>query len=135
MAYLNINNSDDIFYRYKMSPIKTIEQRANRLALLNIDEISKQLNVDTKILVKFISYELGTTCGGSVGKWWITSRQIDVQPIIYKFIDIFILCSQCGNPETSISKKLKRTCASCGYIEKLSRLDDNSSIDKTLKLF
>jgi translation initiation factor 2 beta subunit (eIF-2beta)/eIF-5 len=136
---INIDRSDDIFYRYKMSPLIIRQQGRNgQLILVNIDEIAKQLSVDSIKLVKFISYELGTKSGNTNNQWWIKAEQPTVsilQEIISKFIDNFILCKQCGNPETTISNHLTMKCASCGHRVKLVRPEDNGSVDKILKMY
>lgn len=42
----------------------------------------------------------------------------DLQDILYGFIDKFVLCPACNNPETSYDvgkKKIGQNCAACGY--------------------
>lgn len=133
MVLININGSDDIYYRYTMNDIIIKHYgNNNKLYLDNIQLIANQLNIDVNYLIKHISYELSTNNGYDKMKgFWINKSIADkniIQQKIYDFINIFILCKQCGNPETKLyvkNDKLKQNCISCGV---------NSTINTNYKI-
>jgi len=118
----NINigskNLDDPFYRYKM-PALIIKNKGKgngvKTELINISDISKSLARDSENIMKFIGYELGTLANGIIinGKF----DENILKGLIEKYIEKFVICDVCGNPETFFvirKKLLKKECKACG---------------------
>jgi len=138
MATFNINpNVIDPNYRYKMPGIQVniepIPKRRNRCqtTITNIDRVAKALGVQgipPEFILKWISLELGVqmkiihearksrtvTYHNLLAA--IQSNQI--QPKLASFIENWILCRNCENPETDIWNLDKNTvaqiCYACG---------------------
>ena len=127
---LNINNSDDPSYRYKMPKLSC--QNAGRgngsfTFLLNINDVSKSLGHPPCLLLKYIGTVLGA--GTNSSKLSVTGhhKQKDLQKIIFSYIDNFVLCPKCKIPELTpeiIGKKKRKSikvkCSACGYYDKLN---------------
>ena len=115
MSSINLDGSDDPFYRYKMPQILLKEQssKGGQTCLVNLEEISKALDLPSpKPLVKHLSKSLGCTCRLSKGSYLLpgSHRQKSIQDLILAFVSKYILCPSCGNPETLTGK-----CTACGY--------------------
>lgn len=85
-------------------------------------DIAKALHVDPGYPTKFFGIELGAQSKYNVG----TERAIvngchnapDLQKMLEKFIEIFVLCPTCKLPEIKMkikSKTIKIDCAACGH--------------------
>jgi translation initiation factor 5 len=127
---LNIGASnDDASYRYKMPPLSTkIEGRGNgiKTVIVNMSDVAKALHVDTAYPTKFFGVELGAQSKYDKA----SDRAVvngahqtkDLQNLLGKFIDIFVLCPNCKLPETVMSVKkgtIRVDCAACGYNDAL----------------
>ncbi len=121
---MNINNSDDPFYRYKR-PKFNVQEFKKKIWILNIHDIAKSLARDPKLLEKF----LGKCCSTSakINKQNFLEinavysiEQLDV--FLQGFIVRYLLCPSCEIPETSLNKKGKMItfdCKACGHENKL----------------
>ena len=121
---MNINASDDFFYRYKM-PILDINQygkgNGKFTNLVNITEVCNAINTPLKILMVYLTQSLGTnyketSLNGHYNK-------DDLIDLIIKFNKEFILCQKCNIPELKPSIegkkkniKLMYSCSACGEI-------------------
>lgn len=104
---LNINGSDDPSYRYKMPKlVGKIEGRGNgiKTVVVNALDISKSLGRPASQLTKFLGTELAAM---SRYEEKIDRAQIngafetaDMQKLVFKYIERFVACKACGNPET-----------------------------------
>lgn len=139
---INIDNSsEDPFYRYKMPYIVVkIEGRGNgiKTVLVNIDEIARCLQREIRHLVKYLSYEMGTlsSIDEKNSKYIINGahEKERVQQYLFRFIDDFVLCKECRNPETTLyvgaaGKTVRSKCSACGHNETLK---STNKIMKTL---
>jgi translation initiation factor 5 len=125
---LNVNRSDDAFYRYKMPKILTkIEGKGNgiKTVIVNMSEIAKAINRKPSYPTKFF----GVECGAQTQMDEKNDRYIvngvhepsKLQELMYNFIQKYVLCSSCGNPETVLSVKNKKSgivgyrCKACGH--------------------
>ncbi|KAI5191269.1 translation initiation factor 5 [Nematocida sp. AWRm77] len=128
MKALNIDrSSSDAFYRYKMSPVSVkVEGRGNgiKTVLMNIEEISRSLDRDPKHITKYLSYEMGalSSIDEKNNKYIVNGahEKERVQEYLFNFIDTFVLCKECKNPETTLfcsdsRKTVHQQCAACGY--------------------
>ena len=133
---ININKSDDPFYRYTMPKI-VIKYEGQKTILQNIKDISKSLNRPEEYIYKYIGYELGTNVilKDNIVKINGVFSNEKIQELIFNFINNYVLCTSCNNPETTIekySKQLKLLCKSCGHTSSTNSL---SSLDHKLTNF
>ncbi|BAU80221.1 eukaryotic translation initiation factor 5 [Tokyovirus A1] len=118
---IDLDCSDDPFYRYKMRQLKITDSGKSRTFFDNIKDVSKDLNVPANLLPKFLALELGTSCGFDKGRnlWYITGSHSTetIHGKVGSFIQSFVLCKTCGQPElfyeTKKGKVMMR-CRGCG---------------------
>jgi translation initiation factor 2 subunit 2 len=93
--------------------------QGNRTIITNLQQIAKALRSKPEHLMKFLLRELATTgdmkTGGTlfVGKFGSTFLNKKIE----KYVKEFVLCSQCGKPDTSLMKEKGITfkkCEACG---------------------
>ncbi|ELA41539.1 uncharacterized protein VICG_01403 [Vittaforma corneae ATCC 50505] len=111
-------SSNDPFYRYKM-PEVVVSHETSKTVIQNLEQISKSLSRNPAHILKFLSMSFG--CTSALGQKYALNGSFDsnrIQNGIYDFIDCFVLCTKCRNPETKFlfGKALKRSCNSCGAI-------------------
>ena len=121
---VNIPRSvSDSHYRYKMPALLVkIEGRGNgiKTRLMNIVEIAKALDRPFVYLIKFLGFELGSQV--VIKDDYLVSGKhepLDLANLLDKFIDRYVLCGGCKNPETilRIHKELPRLrCKACGFV-------------------
>ena len=127
---INIGGEEsDEFYRYKMPKINIqITGKGNGIqtVLTNIRDIANAIEHPLEVITKYLSYSLGSNYNSE--KNFLTGKhQVeDIQKYIIEYINTFVLCDSCKNPETifSIEGKKKNIqlfiqCASCGYRTKI----------------
>lgn len=133
---LNIPSTvDDPNYRYKMPKlVSKIEGRGNgiRTKIVNMADIARSLKRPPAYPTKFFGCELG-----ALSKWEDKEeksivngahQQNDLQRLMDKFIQMYVLCPNCELPEIDIIVKKERVsckCNACGYI---GALDNNHKI-------
>lgn len=110
--------SKDPFVRYKM-PAVAISNDPSKTVILNLDSIAKEIYRNPVHIIKFLSINFGCTC--VLSPKYALNGSFDIQKIqngIYDFIDMFVLCKACRNPETRFlfEEPLKRICNSCGSV-------------------
>ncbi len=118
---LNVNGSNDDFYRYKMSMIN-VSNKGNGngqfTVLNNIENICKTINTPPEILCKYIANDLGSSFNEKKNTLTGTHTQEIIQETIFKYINDFVICTKCGIPEINYSLKNKNTleskCSACG---------------------
>lgn len=127
---VNIPRSNtDKFYRYKMPVIQTkIEGKGNgiRTVVPNMGKVMKALDRPLEYGAKFIGMELGTKTKVDdkqnncvfAGK----HSEEELSKCLDKFIDMYVLCVKCKNPETIFEVKkgcIVSKCKACGKIFKV----------------
>jgi translation initiation factor 2 beta subunit (eIF-2beta)/eIF-5 len=124
---ININNSNDTSYRYKM-PIAYVKYNNNNnkksITIDNMEKIANAINSPSEIIYKFISFSCGSSYNDKNNS--ITGHPNDIQNIIFDYINNFVICSTCGIPELNyylekISAKKSNLfcrCSACGTINK-----------------
>lgn len=123
---LNVNrNVDDQFYRYKMPRlIAKVEGKGNgiKTVIVNMTEIAKALNRPPTYTTKYFGCELGAqTQFDSKNDRYIVNGEHDagkLQSLLDGFIQKFVLCSNCKNPETSLQVHkgvIHQSCKACGH--------------------
>lgn len=135
MSLVNIGNSDDPAYRYKMPKlVSKTEGRGNgiKTILVNASDVASALHRPTSYLPKVIlikmndsqyfGYELGAQSkyDAKEDKSSVNGDHpnSDLVRILNKFIDEYVLCPNCHLPETVLVLKRKKDlyhrCAACG---------------------
>ncbi|KAK9480586.1 domain found in IF2B/IF5-domain-containing protein [Lipomyces japonicus] len=115
----------DPFYRYKMPPILSkIEGRGNgiKTAIVNNADVAKALSRPPMYVTKFFGLELGaqTSVNESTDRYMVNGAHdaAKLQDLLDVFIQKFVLCKECKNPETDIvitrDQMLYRDCKACG---------------------
>jgi translation initiation factor 5 len=110
---MNINGSDDPFYRYKMPKLKSQSLSKNTTLINNLGEISKSLNRSTKSILKFMQHRISSACQFEKNSISGVHSSDKLQAVLQEYIDKYVLCPICGNPETSW-KKTDLVCQACG---------------------
>ena len=121
---INISGSKpsaDPSFRYKMEEVILINQGVT-MVFVNIDSISKSLDRDPKMLAKFVRKHFGAKTDYKKNTAVIMKRDLiksDLQDAVNKFIDSFVLCPKCNNPETTFSEdktRIKLQCKACNNL-------------------
>ena len=136
MAMINIGETDDPAYRYKMPRLMAkIEGRGNgiKTVIVNCVAISKALRRPPEQVCKFFGAHLGAQT-----KFIAPKKDVDAKAIVngafetgmlqdclqQEYIPRFVLCPECGLPETDLSVvgnkksgfKVMHTCQACGHV-------------------
>src|SRR5579862_3015504 len=127
MAMINIRRDvDDVFYRYKMHPVQSkIEGKGNgiKTVIPNILDVAHDLGRPPIYLTKFFGFELGAQAkvvGDGPTQRHIVNGAHDkekLQDLLDVFINKFVLCGECKNPETALiikNQHVLRECKACG---------------------
>lgn len=120
-------NSQDSFYRYKMPQLLVkVEGKGNgiKTVIPNMVDIAKALARPPTYPTKFFGCELGAqTTFDEKNERYIVNGAHDasrLRELLAGFIDKFVLCPSCKNPETDLhidGKKqiIFRDCKACGH--------------------
>jgi len=128
MAAKTVNIRKDVtdkFYRYKMPELLTkIEGKGNgiKTVLPNISEVARALSRPPTYPTKFFGCELGAqTMFDDKADRYIVNGAHDaarLRDLLVTFIDKFVLCPACKNPETDLiltkDDIVLRDCKACG---------------------
>ncbi|TPX45568.1 hypothetical protein SeMB42_g00652 [Synchytrium endobioticum] len=126
MATINIGgNKNDKFHRYKMPRlVAKVEGKGNgiKTVLPNMADIAKSLDRPPSYPTKFFGCELGAqvTLKEKEDKYIVNGAHdaAKLQELLEKFIQKFVLCSGCENPETNLTIEkdgtVMRNCIACG---------------------
>lgn len=125
MATVNINRSvTDMFYRYKMPKIIVkVEGKGNgiKTRIVNMSEIAKALDRPPSYPTKYFGCELGaqTTIDHKTDKYIVNGSHTSdkMQDMLDGFIQKFVLCPKCENPETTLTvhkQSISQRCMACG---------------------
>jgi translation initiation factor 5 len=128
MAMVNVNRKvTDPFYRYKMPKIiAKVEGKGNgiKTVIVNMVEIAKSLARPPAYPTKFFGCELGaqTQIDKKNDRFIVNgSHNGDkLQEILDIFVEKFVLCDECDNPETTFvvqpkKEKITSICSACGH--------------------
>lgn len=124
MSFVNIcRDNTDPFYRYKMPTIQSkVEGRGNgiKTAIVNLTEVARALGRSPSYVLKYFGYELGAQTNEERFTVNGSHDANELQDSLDGFINKFVLCASCKNPETEIQIKekdnLQRDCKACGHI-------------------
>jgi len=125
-AVVNVRRDvDDKFYRYKMPVLLTkIEGKGNgiKTVIPNMSDVSRALSRPPTYPTKFFGCELGaqTTFDEKSDKYIVNGAHdaARLRELLDTFIDKFVLCASCKNPETDLiitkTEDIIRDCKACG---------------------
>jgi len=131
---VNMNGSDDPFYRYLVKRIK-VKHETGKTVLINNDIVSKQTGRPNDWIITYIGQVLGVSTNidkKNQNKCTLTGKHEEhvIQDKYFEFVKKYILCKHCDNPETlpKIIGKKKNTsidlsCRSCGKAYPLDSSD------------
>ena len=120
---LNINGSEDPFYRYKMPGIQVrIVGRGNgkNTVLTNLEAVARALRRPPMLVAKHLALSSSTELkhGGTVLPGWHSAD--DLQRRLEPFINDFVLCPVCGDCGTKLfcestkkSVTIQMRCGAC----------------------
>ena len=125
MATVNIRRDvSDPFYRYKMERLQSkIEGKGNgiKTVVANLSSVAQSLARPPAYVIKYFGFELGaqTNTNPADDRWIINGAHeaSKLQDHLDGFINKFVLCKSCKNPETDINVKDGRImldCKACG---------------------
>lgn len=125
MGSVNIRRDvADPFYRYKMPPLQSkIEGKGNgiKTVIVNLSNVAEQLARPPNYLIKYFGFELGaqTNIDPKDDRWIVNGAHeaVKLQDYLDGFINKFVLCKDCKNPETVVSVKdanIILDCKACG---------------------
>ncbi|KAF1344480.1 domain found in IF2B/IF5-domain-containing protein [Delphinella strobiligena] len=129
MANVNIRRDvTDPFYRYKMERLQSkIEGKGNgiKTVIVNLHNVADQLARPPNYLIKYFGFELGaqTNADPKDDRWIINGAHeaSKLQDYLDGFINKFVLCKSCKNPETVVNIRdgdILLDCKACGQISK-----------------
>jgi translation initiation factor 5 len=127
MASVNIRRDvADPFYRYKMERLQSkVEGKGNgiKTVVVNLSNVAQQLARPPNYVIKYFGFELGaqTNIDPKDDRWIINGSHeaSKLQDYLDGFINRFVLCRKCKNPETVINIKdgdILMDCKACGEI-------------------
>ncbi|KAG9229212.1 putative eukaryotic translation initiation factor 5 [Amylocarpus encephaloides] len=125
MATINIRSDvKDPFYRYKMERLQSkIEGKGNgiKTVIVNLSSVAQSLARPGDYVIKYFGFELGaqTNTSPSDDRWIINGAHeaSKLQDYLDGFINKFVLCKKCKNPETDVVIKdgnILLDCKACG---------------------
>ncbi|KAI8634860.1 domain found in IF2B/IF5-domain-containing protein [Xylariaceae sp. FL1651] len=125
MALVNVRRDvTDAFYRYKMERIQTkIEGKGNgiKTVVVNLSSVAASLARPGAYVIKYFGFELGaqTNIDPPDDRWIINGAHDapKLQDYLDGFINKFVLCKKCKNPETDVVIKdghIVLDCKACG---------------------
>jgi translation initiation factor 2 subunit 2 len=91
----------------------------SKTILTNLQQIASHIRRDINHLLKYLLRELATS-GAIKGNRVILQRKISSQKIndkIKSYVDEFVICRECGKPDTELMKQDRFTfvhCLACG---------------------
>ncbi len=104
--------------RFKVPEIDSFVE-GNTTILRNFSDVASTINREPEKLLKYLLRELGTAgeleSGRAVFKGKIGSRKIGEK--VNNFVEKYVLCSECGRPDTRLVKEDRITilrCDACG---------------------
>ena len=150
-SMLNMDGSDDPFYRYQMNRLRIRAQGTGgnkRTVLENIRTVAKDIGRPIEYLSKFYSYKMRTSTSVDCQSLSLKGHHElrELQAATFKFIRDYVMCKSCGNPETipvveaskagkKGGKKVRLDCKSCGNSSLFCHRETLSHNDKCYTQF
>jgi translation initiation factor 5 len=121
-----VRENKDPFYRYKMEVILSkIEGKGNgiKTVIPNLASVAQSLARPPAYVIKYFGFELGaqTNINPADDRWIINGAHeaSKLQDYLDGFIQKFVLCRKCKNPETEMEVKddtITLDCKACGQL-------------------
>ncbi|ELP89207.1 eukaryotic translation initiation factor, putative [Entamoeba invadens IP1] len=119
----------DEYYRYKMPDlVEKIEGKGNgiKTVIVNCEDIAKALARPASYICRYFGQTLAAASNTDSGKYVINGKHEykDLMTALDKFIDKFVLCRKCENPETVMivkNKTLTLHCKACGELTEVPK--------------
>ena len=117
-AFKQLPESLDSNERFEMPSLKTIII-GNRTEIVNFSAASKHIRRDDKELLKYMSKELATfgELSGAKAEFVGKFGTIAINDKFKKYVNTFVLCNECGKPDTHVEKAARQDflkCEACG---------------------
>ena len=118
MNITNNENMEDEFFRYKRPDIVLNYEghgKNTKTIILNLLDLANSLSRPSTEIMKYFSYEFGTQTKQNTLKGMFSKT--DMNNILHKYIQEYIVCSLCSLPSTSYKikkSKIKIICSACG---------------------
>ena len=131
---INIDKQRIGIERYRMPALTSHHLRNNKTYITNLDKIGQSLHRTPEQILKYIGFALQTQINLKDISINGVYEQTKLQTIIYNFINCYVLCPVCKNPETSLNKfepnkfesnKFQLQCNACG-----KKTQSNIGLDK-----
>ncbi len=111
--------------RFEMPKLKVIVI-GNKTEIVNFSSASKHIRRDEKELLKYMSKELATFGELSGAKATFVGKfgTIVINDKFKKYVNSFVLCKECGKPDTHVVKQGRQEllkCEACGATRPISR--------------
>ncbi len=107
--------------RFEVPPVESFVE-GNRTIIRNFKEIARVVNRDPQFLAKYVLKEMGTA-GDIEGQRLILQGKFgnyNINSKIKSFVDEYVLCPECGKPDTKIIKEGRihfLKCMACGAMK------------------
>lgn len=142
---VNVDGSDDPFYRYTMPEVRVKHEGASKMRktiLVNLAAISKDLGRPVEPLLQHLGQSLSAACNiegkGKSARPYVGGHHSEerLQEQVQVFIDSCVLCGRCRNPETTLqvtgTKKRPLASLQCGSCGKNTELDPDLKCVKSM---
>ena len=117
-AYENIKVVEGTGERFEVPEIEGFFQ-GKKTVLTNFNQIASHIRREAEDLQKFLSKELAVQINKERDKFVLGSKisRKRINPKIRKYVDEFVICKNCGKPDTQLVKQDKTVilhCLACG---------------------
>ena len=124
-AIEQLPETSDESERFEMPVLKVLIM-GNKTEIVNFSAASKHIRRDDKELLKYMSKELATFGELSGGKASFIGKfgSIAINDKFKKYANSFVLCNECGKPDTHIEKAGRQEslkCEACGAKRPISK--------------
>jgi len=122
MSKVNVPKSKvDDFYRYQRDTLGSKQTKKN-IVLLNINTISDAISREEEEIVAYLKNVIKRQIKKDKDQGWVipnfngTPLEHDLDMILEEFIEEYVICRGCGNPETEYditSSSVSMRCLAC----------------------
>ncbi len=100
-------------------PSAKVTHEGKKSIVTNLGDICSRLDRDPDAVAKYLLRELGTAGSRSEGRLFLngTFSADDIDVVIKKYVETFVMCRECHLPDTRLQKEGRRTfirCEACG---------------------
>ena len=123
--------------RFEIPKVEVIHEGKNTI-IRNFLSITKRINREPMHVYKYLMRELGTA-GTIQGERLVLKGRVSpslVQRRIDRYVSTYVLCSECGSPDTELRKEGRvelLVCKACGAIRPVQAKIDVRTAGETLK--